>query len=111
MKTCFILKLSPSRIGIVDLTKWEDKLYEVNRINVPEQYRGKGYGSELLKILCNAADEEGATLRLYPQASGPLSNEDLTKWYKRHGFFQKNLIYLYREPLLIIPKFLRRSED
>lgn len=99
MKTCFTIKVSRWQVAIADLTKWNDKLYELCRINVPPIYQGRRYGSELLRTVLAECDAQGVTVRLYPFASGALGETALRKWYQRHGFTcVPGHIYLYRAP-------------
>lgn len=88
MKDCFVINLSPVRIAIADLVRTGPETFVVTRINVPQQFRGKGHGSKLLKMVLDAADEAQVTLELDVYASGPLSDEDLVFWYERHGFVE-----------------------
>lgn len=98
MKSCFILPLSPVAVAIADISKIRGRIYELNRINVPAKYRGKRFGSELLKLVCAEADKQKVILRCYSMSSGPLSNEQLDEWYTRHGFIQGEGVYLHRFP-------------
>lgn len=98
MKTCIIIKLSPVKIAIADLTKVRHRTYEINRLNVPEGYRGRGHGRELLKQVMHEADRWGCILRCYSMSSGPLNNEALDAWYIRNGFVRNQDDYLYRQP-------------
>lgn len=86
MKTCFIINVAPAKIAIADLTHMGGRIYEINRINVPPQHRGKRHGSDLLKQVLAEADAQRMTLRLFPLASGGLGTKKLIAWYERHGF-------------------------
>lgn len=101
MKTCIVLKLSPARIAIADLTKVRHRVYEINRLNVPEAHRGQGHGRELLRMVLDEADRCDVVLRCYSMSSGPLNNEALDAWYIRRGFQRRQDDYLYREPVHI----------
>lgn len=68
----------------VDTTRRQ--VHVITRINVLPQYRGQGLGTELLSQILADADAEGIRLVLEPSASGGLEQEDLEKWYLRHGF-------------------------
>jgi ribosomal protein S18 acetylase RimI-like enzyme len=99
MRTCFTIKVSRWQIAIADLVKQNDKLYELCRINVPHLYQNRRYGSELLRMVLAEADAQRITVRLYPFASGPLSNTALRRWYRRNGFTGvPGQIYMYRPP-------------
>jgi len=86
MKFCHVIKLSTARIAIADLSDLGSEGIYITRINVPENYRGKGYGTALLKMVLEEADKEHIELKLEVLASGGLSKTQLQKWYKRYGF-------------------------
>ncbi|NEB42542.1 GNAT family N-acetyltransferase [Streptomyces sp. SID14515] len=65
----------------------EDEPAILTEIAVWPEHRGKGWGSEILKEVCRAADAEGITLILsVDPAPGGLSDEELAAWYGRYGF-------------------------
>lgn len=73
--------------------KGKDRI--LDHIHVPESERGKGVGSEILRMITGHADKRRQTVRLNPIATGDaefgggvkmLPQEDLEKWYGRHGF-------------------------
>lgn len=87
MKHAYTIKLSATRIAIADVCNIDgDPYYMVTRINVPQQFRGKGIGTRLLKQILDDADKEGVILVLWPQASDGLPTYILEEWYKRYGF-------------------------
>jgi len=51
---------------------------------------GKGNGSTMLRALCDLADRHGIEITLKTLPFGrkpyPMSKEQLTQWYQRHGF-------------------------
>jgi hypothetical protein len=61
---------------------------------------GNGQGSEIMKYLCNVADEFEVRLCIQPQAqfSGrpTLAGADLISWYRKFGFNGNGT--MYREP-------------
>jgi len=61
---------------------------------VPEEFRGKGEGTELLKEVCSEADEKRIMLVLIADT------EKLAMYYERFGFMaiQKNPILMVRSP-------------
>lgn len=71
---------------VVEMPTGKDRHYVITRINVMDQYRGRGYGSKILNMILEDADNEGATLFLEPVPSGPLDAEALKEWYSRSGF-------------------------
>lgn len=100
MQTCYTLRMPDGySIAILDLSKVRGRVYEVNRINVPERHRGRRYGTALLREACTDADRCCVLLRLVPLESGGLSTTELEAWYTRHGFVQRSNGYFYREPL------------
>jgi predicted GNAT family N-acyltransferase len=99
MRTCYVIRLPDNHsIAILDLSKVRGRVYEVNRVNVPTRYRGRGYGRQLLKEVCSEADRFDTLLRLVPMESGGLTAAQLEAWYSRHGFRQHENVYFYREP-------------
>jgi len=79
----------------------------ISRINVAESQRGKGVGSQLLRQICDAADDEGVTLGLEISSSGPLSNEKLEHWYSAHGFQFVELPIPETKPSQVYPCWVR----
>lgn len=66
-------------------------MVEIDHIAVPEQLQGNGYGSQVLTILIQTADDMGVTLVLTSAESAdddewPISSSDLANWYSRYGF-------------------------
>lgn len=62
------------------------RYYVVTNIRVMDKYRGQGYGSKVLNLICEDADRENVTLFLEPVASDGLTQKELVAWYERHGF-------------------------
>jgi ribosomal protein S18 acetylase RimI-like enzyme len=96
MRTCYIVRCG-FRAAIADLIQHEGGMM-ITRINVPKDYRGKGYGRELLRQILVDADQEAITLHLHVSCSDGLTDQQLDAWYKRHGFVEKNCLILMREP-------------
>jgi ribosomal protein S18 acetylase RimI-like enzyme len=73
---------------MIDVTELEHKLYEVNRVSVPNTVdRGKGIARKLMEELLADVDREGVTLQLYINPSGGgMSYYALAAWYNRCGF-------------------------
>ena len=69
-------------------------MVEIDYIEVPHDLQGHGYGSKVLKILTQTADEMDVTLVLHvaqmddpaEEEDWPMSFEDLSSWYERYGF-------------------------
>lgn len=62
------------------------EVFLLTRINVPEEARGRGYGSHLLRRICEQANREGVVLEVHPTPSGGLNMTELLRWYRRYGF-------------------------
>jgi len=84
MKTCYV----DEHWSIADLVAPGELFpdWTITRINVVEVHRGKGYGSDLLKRICDDADAEGVKLYLQVSPSGGLNFDQLGEWYGRYGF-------------------------
>ncbi len=78
------------RIAILDLSPCPTVLgaYNINRVNVPAQHRGKGHGSALLRQVCDDADHEQVPLTLSINSYGEMTHEQLRDWYERYGFVE-----------------------
>lgn len=94
MKNCFIIQPDPQapyKVGIADLTQLGEFLpgsHTITRINIPEVFRGQGFGTKLLQQILDEADKEQVILSLEILPSGPLDYEQLRDWYFRHGFYE-----------------------
>lgn len=107
MKTCFHIA-SPDGMyaaAIIDLVPYynddTNKMigYYITRINVLPQFRGQGYGRQVLKLLLYEADRNNVTLFLEIMPDDgfkALSFHELKAWYTRHGFKPWHGIYAYR---------------
>jgi ribosomal protein S18 acetylase RimI-like enzyme len=97
MKTCYV---DTDHRAIADLVSPGEltRHWTITRINVPEQFRGNGYGSALLDQIIADADAEREVLQLEISPSGGLSFRQLEDWYKRRGFFVTDHGYMKRVP-------------
>ncbi len=75
----------PKYFAIADLIS-TDLGVVLTRINVPQQHRKKGIGSQLLKEVITEADKTKTTIWLQVLSSGGLNRSQLISWYKRYGF-------------------------
>ena len=70
--------------------------------SIESLYRGEGYASEAMNILCDFADLHGVELELSVSPFGEkpgLSSDALFAWYGRHGFRRAgNSDQMHREP-------------
>lgn len=72
--------------AIADLTQLGFD-YELNRINVPPAFRGRGYGSALMDMILTDADREKVTIRLWVNGqAGEMNEAQLRNWYGRLGW-------------------------
>lgn len=77
--------------GIIDVVDARGsaiiKGFLITRISVPQEHRGKGVATRLLRRVLADADEEGARLYLAIMPSGgSLTAKQLERWYRRYGF-------------------------
>lgn len=97
MKFCYVIPLSQIKIAIADLADFGDEGIYITRINVPEQFRGQGHGTALLKMILEDADKEDLELKLEVYASGALNMEQLQEWYSRYGFIKHKFGHYVRK--------------
>lgn len=97
MRTCYVI---PEQRVIADLVPPGEltRDWTITRINVPDNYRGLGLGSQMLKRILEDADSEGVAIQLEPSPSGPLSYSSLVDWYARYGFRFETTGYMRRAP-------------
>lgn len=100
MKDYFTIKMPDGfRIAIADVIPFRDGKI-ITRMNVPVQFRRKGFGRELLRSILDAADEEKVILYLEVASSGEMGNKVLEDWYSRRGFeYQTDGIWKRRPAL------------
>src|SRR5215204_1801378 len=101
MKTCYVI---PEHRAIADLCDggemgFKDHVRIITRVNVPVASRGRGIGTQLLKMILNDADAEGIVLVLEISPSDGLDFDQLEAWYRRHGFVCVNGCYYKRRPV------------
>jgi ribosomal protein S18 acetylase RimI-like enzyme len=101
MRNCF---LDYEHRAIADLTNLGEVVpgtMTITRINVPEEHRGRGFGTKLLVRILDEADSEHVHLSLLVVPSGPLDYDALVSWYERHGFRQSE-----RYPVFMVRPFV-----
>lgn len=96
MKGSFYIKIDPMSLVVLDACDYYGRGMIITRINVPKAHRGKGYGTKVLKKCLKEADRKRVRLFLEVSASDGLNRDQLTEWYKRHGFINYKGIYMRR---------------
>ena len=82
-------------IGVASISSTEE-FYFLHFITVMPDDRGKGYGSGILKTICEKFNDK--SIRLELDASSPLGVDNLRSWYERHGFTYLGGEEMVREP-------------
>ena len=88
-------------IGVASVSSTEAS-YFIHCITVMPDDRGKGYGSVILKALCEKLNDKPITLEL--DATSPFGIDNLRAWYERHGF-----TYVGGEDMVRHPSSVRRG--
>ena len=70
-------------LGIASISATPE-FYFLHFITVMPDDRGKGYGSIILKAICDKFNDKPIHLEL--DATSPLGLDNLRAWYERHGF-------------------------
>jgi GNAT superfamily N-acetyltransferase len=81
-----------------DAPEGATRIAELNRVNVPAKWRGRGIGRSLMKEVTDEADSLGVTLVLDINPYGALDFEALSAWYQRVGFTQRSDGRWWRSP-------------
>ena len=66
-----------------------DKTRELTKVHTPAAEQGTGHATELLRRVCDEADQAGLVLVLWPRPYGDdiaLSAGQLRDWYAKFGF-------------------------
>jgi len=82
-------------VGVVSVCE-DDTSYFIHFLNVMPGNRGKGYGSRILKMLCQMLNDKPITLEL--DKGSPFGIENLRAWYSRHGFVSMTEDWMVRQP-------------
>jgi ribosomal protein S18 acetylase RimI-like enzyme len=94
MKRLYTVREGNKNVAIADVSPWDDdKRFCVDRIKVFSAFRGRGYGSQLLREVSVDADKEGVWLLLETHSYGGLNAEQLIAWYRRYGFLDSDKFY------------------
>lgn len=86
MKNSYSIRIDEFSLAILDLSDYFGQGLIINRINVPPQHRGLGYGRALLAWALADADRTGTTLWLEISPSGEMTYDQLAAWYQRNRF-------------------------
>ena len=74
---------------------------EVDLYHISAFITGRGRGSEMLRFLCQTADEFGVRLcieaTVLVNGNDAMSNATLTRWYRKYGFHGNGS--MFREPV------------
>ncbi len=84
-------------IGIASVFSTETS-YCINVLGILPDYRGQGYGSEILETLLQKLNDKPITLQL--DKGTPLGIGNLRAWYMRHGFVDDSDNWMMRQPKL-----------
>ncbi|MEQ9233104.1 GNAT family N-acetyltransferase [Coleofasciculus sp. E2-BRE-01] len=82
-------------VGVVSVCE-DETSYFIHFLNVMPGNRGKGYGSKILKMLCQMLHDKPITLEL--DKGSPFGIENLRAWYSRHGFVSTTEDLMIRQP-------------
>lgn len=93
MKSCYTVKVSDTKIAILDNCDYYALGRIITRVNTPEEFRQQGHGNELMRKICKDADEEGVNLFLEISPTGDMTYDQLEKWYNKFGFKKWRGIY------------------
>lgn len=89
-------------VGEAHLTDTGVNLVNLDSIQVTDEQRGNGFGSQLLGQVAAAAAAEGVTVTLTcaPTEGSPFNAKTLCKWFGRHGWLSSDddLYQMSRDP-------------
>lgn len=102
MELDFELTVNDVVVGEAHLTDTGVNLVNLDSIQVEENERGNGYGSQLLTVVKEAADAEGVTITLTatPTPGSPFTAKQLCKWFGRNHWVSdpSDLYLMQRDP-------------
>jgi len=96
----------------IETTK-RGNVLEINKIETPKDFQGKGLADLELQKLIEQADADGITLALTPSNAFGANKTRLVKWYKRNGFVPnkgRNKDFTTRESMIRYPVTKRNEE-
>ena len=76
---------APEHVNI-DLSVYGPTTISIESLNVDDEYKGKGHGTQTLKQVIDLADKLGVIIELEIGCSGEENEFDLVKWYNKYGF-------------------------
>lgn len=78
------------------------KVREITHLETEEKSRKQGFATELLKQVCDAADDHQIALLITPRPydNKPMKLKELVNWYKKFGFtqIQYDPVLMARQP-------------
>jgi GNAT superfamily N-acetyltransferase len=100
-------KLGIEEEDLTSLILGSDKIMFFSRLNVPENFRGLGYGSKLLKSVIDFCDENNYFLINTANSYGDLEQNELIRFYERGGMFcvhDDGLLLYHKDLKKLMPK-------
>lgn len=79
-------KLAPRNIARIRTELREDGKVSIDWVFVPPEFRGTGLASQLMRRVCDDADDAAAELILEARACGGPDQQKLEAWYGQFGF-------------------------
>lgn len=98
LEKLFNVQLSLSELG---------DIISLNKIIIPEEQRGTGIGTEVMKRIIDYADENQKIISLTPTEDYGGKKSKLIKFYKKFGFVDnkgKNINYETKDTMIRNPK-------
>lgn len=90
-------KLALAELSLIHLPGYKNWYY-FNRLNVPAPIRGRGIAKKLMNQVVEWADQNQIYIHLDINPYGDLNLEQLTSFYKRYGFQEKDKKFMIRKP-------------
>jgi GNAT superfamily N-acetyltransferase len=79
-------RLYPQSIIVLKFYKTPEKHIYLHKISLPEQYKNKGIGTQIMNILCQFSDNNKIDIMLEPTDSFGSDLSRLIKFYESFGF-------------------------
>lgn len=78
--------LNQEKIGEVEITIKNNKYLTLHKILINEEYRGIGYGDDIMNQIIDYSNNHNLIIVLTPDSVWGSSKKKLTDWYKKLGF-------------------------